>query len=126
MSFAKFSHVGNAALFQTLRQAYIAMGVLPGPSSSAKKPPTLNEAPAFSATSFLASVKSSRDYLRSAKLLDFENMEPEFREKIREEVSAMIGIREELNQKLSSPMKPSNVSEIQPGAVRTGKKRRVP
>jgi hypothetical protein len=110
----KFSHVGNHVAVQTLRQAYIAVGILPEASKEAKRVPALTGAPVFNLADLLATVRTAREFLQSVGSLDLGKLDPELRAQIGNELSELLAVAQRLRDALArqKSMKPAQVVEI--------------
>ena len=94
----KFPHVRTAQEIPNLRQAYLAVGIIPdGPSKKGKAPPNLNEVPASSGTDLQARVRSMREFC-GAQLgaLDVTTLDEIGRTGLHEELTALRSMLDEV------------------------------
>jgi hypothetical protein len=96
------SHVRHGVPMQTLRQAYIAVGLVPRPSQESKTSPDLTDAPSVTPANFLAGLKASRGFLQTVKGMPLEKMEPEFLKELSDELSQLIAVCSEMKKQVAA------------------------
>ena len=92
----KVSHVRHG---MTIRQAYIACGILPDEPPGKKESPDLDNAPAFASTDFLAQVRSATQHVLAFQDLPFETLDSPVLDQLTEEWQAMIDVCNKLIEK---------------------------
>ena len=122
------SHVTHEDPIQSLRQAYLAVGLLSERSSSGKKgsDQTKEAKPA----DFLASVKSYRNFLLSFERRPLETMEPEILDQLSGELSelsaACVKLKEQIKIAKANPAKTSKKGASGASAKPSGQKKGKP
>jgi len=119
----KLSHVINGKNGMTIRQAYLACGILPDEPTVKKEPPDLDHAPEFGATEVLAQVRSLRQYVSGIQGLPFDTMDAPFLEQLSEEMSALIEVCDEVKTKAAGgrTIKAAKAVEVSPRGDTAGK-----
>ena len=95
----KVSHVRRG---MTIRQAYIACGILPDEPPGKKDTPNLDHAPAFASPDFLAQVRSASQHVQAFQDLPFDTLDSPILDQLTEEWQAMIDVCNRLIEKAAA------------------------
>ena len=98
----KLSHVINRKTDMTIRQAYIACGILPDEPPGEKDTPNLDHAPAFASPDFLAQVRSVTQHVQAFQDLPFDTLDSPILDQLTEEWQAMIDVCNRLIEKAAA------------------------
>lgn len=104
----KFPHVRKVEEITTLRQAYIAVGIVPEDTVKKKVQPDLSKAPAFNGTDLVARVKNMREfYDTNLNQFDYGKLEPKVRNQLKVEIKSLLTSLHRLIQRVKAlPQEP--------------------
>jgi len=109
----KFPHVRTPEKISGLRQAYIAVGILPDAPAKKTQPPNLDSVPASTGTDLLARVRSLRAfYVTELEKFDYATLEPSVRRQLRQEITALLTQLNVFVERMDATPKPAKVVEI--------------
>ncbi|MCE9610239.1 MAG: DUF3102 domain-containing protein [Chthoniobacter sp.] len=98
----KFSHVISDGPVQTLRQAYIAIGLMSESRDDVKPSPNPSVAPLTPLASALAGLNTWREFIQSLHAISVDAMIPEYREQLAHAVAETMSACTEIRKKLAS------------------------
>ncbi len=101
----KLSHVINGKTDMTIRQAYLACGILPDAPPAKKQPPDLDHTPAFAPADILAQVRSATQHLQTFEDLPFETLDSSTLDQMTDEWRTMIDVCDMLIEKAAARRK---------------------